>query len=382
MHYVIDSLVQRGADSWRASLHPVFDDGARGERVFHTIRARNRRIAKREAEELRSSLEDVQREEASTPTDAPTLLEWQSEWADQLQATGSIRGRTAQTYRDSIRLSGPIANKRITEITTEDVIDAVQLMLEGGISPNTAASRVGAIRSSLERARDEGWIDKNPARRVKPPKRVETKGRALTKAERERLMATLPSLDGYLPIAVTMALSAGVRREEACGLQYRDLNTESGMLSIERAVVRDEFGGICVKEPKTASSRRKLPAANALLDAVSKRKTWHERRCRAAGMKFKDTFFILGDIDGEPPDPNRLQTDFKALCGSIGLDCTYHWLRHTFATMLLANKVDVATVARWLGHSDPGFTLRVYCSPDDEAFFRSLDTVNRFFDTN
>lgn len=377
MHYVRDSLVQRGKTSWRASFHPVFDDGTCGERVFETLTGcSNRREAKRAAEERRAVLEEVARLDLDACRDSPTLIEYQSAWAEDLVLTGSVAKRTAHSYVAGVRSMGDIAYEKMGEVRESDVKRSIRYALDEGASPNTVASNFSLMKNAFERALDEGLIASNPCKNVKPPKRVETRPHALSSNDRMLILSLLPQLDGPLPLAIRMALSTGVRGEEARGFTWEDWDDLEARLSVRRAVVKDNDGSVVVKEPKTPASLRTLPVESALNLELGKRMEWQRARCAEYGVPFSKRLFILGDIDGSPYTPDAMQRDFSSFCKAFGIECCFHWLRHTFATGLVAKGVNIRTVAQWLGHTDPGFTLRVYAHADPCALADSLGVVS------
>lgn len=378
MHYVIDALGQRDPGTWRVGMHPVFDDGSKGERVFCTVHARTRREAQRLAEEARAEAEEAQRSgERSAPSGAGlTLLEWQTQWAERLAATGAVAESTAAGYVNAIKGLGRVANMSLDEIEADDIAQALADMIGSGISPNTANARFKAARRALDRACEDGFIDRNPARSLKPPKKVPTKPRSLSSSERERMLSLVPSMSGPLPVAICLGLMAGLRGEEALGLQWRDFDEGDGLLTVRRVVITDKRGATRVEErAKSSSSLRTLPVARELAARLAEQMARHEGLCAKIGMPFSDKLFVLGDVDGAPLGPNRFRKMFKAFSDELGFGCTYHWLRHTFATCMIARGVNVRTVSQWLGHSDPGFTLRTYCDADPAALAASVSAV-------
>ncbi len=79
--------------------------------------------------------------------------------------------------------------------------------------------------------------------------------------------------------------------------------------------------------------------------------------------------FILGtqEPDSCPYNPTQLGKDFAAFCKMNGFSCTFHDLRHTFATMMIAADTDVRTVASYLGHASVSMTLNIYTNVDSDA---------------
>lgn len=194
-------------------------------------------------------------------------------------------------------------------------------------------------------------------------------------------MALLPALEGWLPVAIRLSLAAGLRRGEVCGLRWKDIDFAAGTLSVRRAVARAGDGEGCyVKLPKTKSSRRTLPLEPSLAEALRDRMLSQMKRCAEAGIEFAEGLYVLGDIDGSFLVPSTLASHFAEVAKTFdiaGGECRFHWLRHTFATSMISAGVDVRTVAAWLGHSDPGFTLRVYVDLDERAMRESVAALSR-----
>lgn len=380
MHIAQDSLSQRSKGTWRLSYHPVFDDGTCGEREYTTIKAQTKREAKKLAGEIRTELEEeLRRSEASSPRfSGMTLIQWQERYADELCATGVIRRSTANSYVQAVRSCELIANMDVAAITEQDVKNCLADMVSRSrLCTNTIVKYFRTARSALEHACDEGLIPRNPARRVKAPKMVKTKPRALKADERKAMVDLIGTVANPLKCAAAMGLYMGVRGEEACGFRWSDRVVEDGISFLEvTEVVSMDAGVPVLKEPKTDDSCRRLPESKTLRGLLDERKKEQMARCEKYKVKFSEQLFVLGDIDGKPLSPDSMRKAFSAVCEAAGLHCTFHWLRHTFATRMIAQGVDPRTVARWLGHADPGFTLRTYCDVDEDALLESLDYVD------
>ncbi|MDO4182725.1 MAG: site-specific integrase [Coriobacteriia bacterium] len=92
-------------------------------------------------------------------------------------------------------------------------------------------------------------------------------------------------------------------------------------------------------------------------------------------------FYVCGhnDEQNRPYNPTQLGKDFAAFCSMNGFDCTFHMLRHTFATLMIASGVDVRTVASYLGHANPSMTLDLYASVDPDAKRAAVGRIQAVF---
>jgi integrase len=179
--------------------------------------------------------------------------------------------------------------------------------------------------------------------------------------------------DPVLAIAIKLAAVTGCRRGELCGLRWSDLDTETGVLTVSRAI-KHRYGEdkeLLVGAPKTHQARPIALDSWALAELAGWR-VQVEAVATIAGTEIRPNSYILpGRCEGHrsaydpagrlPERPDRITQAFGRLTAKLGIkDVTFHSLRHFAATQLLGAGVDVRTVADRLGHSDPSITLRVY----------------------
>lgn len=157
-----------------------------------------------------------------------------------------------------------------------------------------------------------------------------------------------------------------MRRGEVCALRWSGLSG-SGAVTVSHALGNGD-GGFYVKEPKTAGSLRTIPLARRAFDML--------RLVRADAVRIANGFALLfggpytpgtQEEKSRPYSPTRLEKGFAAFCKTNGFKCTFHDLRHTFATMMIAGGCDVRTVASYLGHASVPMALDVYADVDPEA---------------
>ncbi len=86
------------------------------------------------------------------------------------------------------------------------------------------------------------------------------------------------------------------------------------------------------------------------------------------------------DPDSHPYHPTRLTREFKSFCKMNGFEMTFHDLRHTSASMMIAGGTDVRTVASYLGHSNVAMTLNTYAEVDPDAKLAAVDKIGEDFD--
>jgi integrase len=157
-----------------------------------------------------------------------------------------------------------------------------------------------------------------------------------------------------------VAASTGMRRGELLGLRWRDIDLDSGELSIRQTHV--SYGKLRVtKEPKTDRGRRTIPVDPRAVVALRAHKRAQAEEKLAAGETYGDQGLVFADEIGEPLRPDTVSAAFRRHVRDAGLPhLTPHGLRHTFATVGLEAGVDVLYIAELLGHSSPAITQSIY----------------------
>jgi integrase len=202
-------------------------------------------------------------------------------------------------------------------------------------------------------------IRDNPAARVSPPRVPRTELEILEPDQLHTILATLADKPIY-PI-VALAIASGARRSELLALRWKDIDLDRGTMRVERSVEQTVSGGLVVKEPKTQSGRRSitLPATTIAMLRAHLRKQLEQRLLLGLG-KIGPKDLLFPNLRGELRSPNALSQEWKGHVRKFGLTTTFHSLRHTHASQLIAAGVDIITVSRRLGHSKPSITLDVY----------------------
>lgn len=139
-------------------------------------------------------------------------------------------------------------------------------------------------------------------------------------------------------------------------------------------------GGFYLKEPKTQSNRRSISLTRHTFATLRAMRA--ESRAKMAEFGLKGDPFILGtqEPDSRPYNPTQLGKDFGAYCKMNGFKCTFHDLRHVFATMMISGGTDVRAVASYLGRASVSMTLNVYADVDPEAKKAAVSKADDAFD--
>jgi integrase len=187
-----------------------------------------------------------------------------------------------------------------------------------------------------------------------------------------------------------MALGTGMRHGEILALRWKDLDltrNERAQLRVEQSVEQTK-AGIRFKPPKTQHGRRRISLPDYVVEELRTHwKAEQERRLMMGLGKSPETDLVFGLIDGAPRKPNSVTTEWRSLVRTMAVPpVSFHSLRHTHASQLIASGMDVLTISRCLGHSSAVITLNIYGDifPDSDdraamaldAAFSSAQTEN------
>lgn len=256
-----------------------------------------------------------------------------------------------------------------------------------GLMPKSLGHVHAALRSILATAVDDGLIPTNPAESKRARQARPRGGKTTRKITADQCWTTeqarafiAATADDDFGTLWTVLLGTGLRRGEAVGLLWTNLDLEGGLLHVRRTVtlvrgkrIVDESGG------KTDAAYRTIVLGDPLVTVLRAHRKQQNKARLAAGPAWHDSDAVFANPDGSELYPGRVTSRFSravkaAKLPAIGL----HGTRHTHATMLLRDGVPVPAVAQRLGHEDAAITLSVYAHfipSDDELAAEATSRV-------
>ena len=235
------------------------------------------------------------------------------------------------------------------------------------LSGKTILEHHRLLRAMLHKAVYWQLIVSNPAERVQSPKARKPKRRSYDDEQTKILLENLEQLsieDTKYKVAIILTVFTGVRLGELMGLEWQDVDFKNGIISINRSSQYLADMGVFTKVPKTESSIREIAIPEFIISLLEEYKLWYEEQKSIYGELWTNSDRLFVQADGKPMHPSTISKWFVKYVGQIGLPViNFHGLRHTNASLLVAQNIDIAVISARLGHAQISTTLDFYVHP-------------------
>lgn len=297
--------------------------------------------------------------------------------------------KTISRYRELLgRAVEAFGHKKLEDIKPVDLLEFYGNLQKdgvrkdgkpGGLAARTVLHHHRAISAVLQDAVEWQVLPSNPATRVRPPK-VKTQPAAFY--DREQTAALLAALDQEpfkYKMMVILALASGARMGELNGLEWSSVDFESNTITISQAAQYLPGKGSFTKDPKNDTSRRTITVPESVMALLKQYKAHQAEEKLKVGDRWQKSGRVFTTWDGLPMFPNTISNWFPKFLTRHKLPhITFHGLRHTNASLLIAAGVNLKNVSVRLGHSNVSTTGNIYAhvlkSVDQEAA-QKLDVI-------
>ena len=244
------------------------------------------------------------------------------------------------------------------------------------LAPKTILHHHRLISSILETAVKWQVLYSNPCDRVETPKVDKKEARYLDEYQAMDLLNCLESESLQHKTMITLLLYSGMRRGELCGLEWNDIDFDNCIIDINKSSQYLPDRGIYKDETKNDTSNRLIKIPPFVLQLLSEhRKAQFMERFRL-GDQWTDSNKLFTQWNGLPIHPDTVTGWFKEFIKKNNLpDITLHSLRHTNASLMIANGVDLRTVSKRLGHAQVSTTTNIYSHAIKSADERAADVL-------
>lgn len=342
--------------------------------------------------------------------DKKTLWEWLDHWLNEC-IKPNVRIKSFEKYESCLKsyIKPKLGDKPIKKLAPEDFRKVFNEMLSRGgragtgVSTSTVRATRRYLAMAFKQAIEDGIVARNIIHATKPPQLVKEEIRPLTESQAGLLLQTAkegeyfylgakqrrkpsPESEYHKAMAYTavmLALNTGMRLGEVFGLKWTDIDLLQKVVNVRRALVSSATRGMIFEEPKTRGSKRRISVTDGVKKALERYQKEQQWYINLLGDKYylKENL-VFANLFGKPFDTSNFTTRyFKKMLVQAGLDreFCFHDLRHTHATLLLKQGVNIKVISERLGHSTIQMTLDTYSHlmPDmQQTAVNALEILN------
>lgn len=381
--------IKQKTDAKGFTVYQVQASDGRGRRVYRTFKPQPTWSAKTTQRELRKFAAQLENElkggqvltkaerreqarrDAAQAAKVQTFRQYVDRvWMPQKRATAARSSLRAYEVNLRLHVLPTLGDSLLGEITPPMITALFYQLQAEGLADKTLNLIWNITGEIFSTAVQDEILDHSPMQKARRPAaskdaKVDQDKKAYTAEEMMRVLEAIgqePLIWRALALLLTMT---GLRRGEACGLQWDCVDFATGEITIKRNVQPCK-GGVYVTTPKTGRERTVL-APPDVLDLL--------RQLRQA-QPVTVRWVFARPHSTEPINPNSVTNHFRQMGRRYGLEDFHpHKLRHTFASIAIEQGADVAAVSKCLGHSTIQTTLAVYTHTNQEATRRAASKV-------
>lgn len=331
---------------------------------------------------LRKLLNEIDENKYIAPSKenlADYLEYWFAHYKKRIKIT-TVSSRKYLMDKHLIR-ENPFSNKELSKVTTSDIDSFYDLKLDEGYSASTIRKMHQLLNQAFSQAVKWKKVANNPVIDADPPP---------VKKE-EMKVWSFNEIDLFLEhckeerhhITFLLAIYTGMRRGEILGLKWSHIDFKNKTIQVERSLAHVAREGYVLSPPKSEKSYRYVPIPDMLLDELRSHKNRQEKWKERLGPSYLDQDLVICTETGTFQDPRNV---LRVMAGIIKKakvsSIRFHDIRHTHASILLSEGVDIVRVSARLGHSNPKITLETYAhlmvNVDNETadiFYNALKTA-------
>lgn len=313
---------------------------------------------------------------------AQPLTEYLTDW---------INGSAARLQQSTVDGYHKMTCGRITEffgercmtvgdLAGEDLNEFYEYLDDKGLTAATALRYHGLIHAALKYAVKKEYLDDNPCDHADRPKQEKYHASFYSEDEVRALLTAAKGETAYIPIL--LAAYYGLRRSEALGLKWSNIDFQTKTISISHKVVEANDGGKYrpkgFDKMKNKSSNRMLPLIPEVESELLNHYAQQKRNAQILGSAYSHEYddYVCIDQTGCLLRPNYVTTHFGMILRKNGLrHIRFHDLRHTCASLLLKHGIPMKAIQEWLGHSTFEVTANTYAHLDYSSKQRSAQQI-------
>ncbi len=358
------TLIELGNGKYRCRISFVDENGKRVQRSKTYTAA-----GKKEARQIMRDFRD-ECQKNNVPQSLSTLTDLYNSFKE--YHCCNVQDGTKQAYKNSWKLLKSYHEKKLSTIKP----NVIKAMLS--VAPPDSRSQKAvyqlltamygyAVRSEL--------LTYNPTINVKAPKYKAPEKKTLSDEQKQLLNTIIETQPKKYQVIYYLTVTLGFRREEVCALKWSDIDFDNKILRINRTAVALDGQGTVIKEKgKTDKAKSSLPLSDKHIEILKDYKAYTVEELSRLGV---DTDFLFYQNNGDIINVSSVSHWFKKIIKGCEIEgITFHSLRHTCATNLLRQGVDIATVAAILRDSIET-VAKTYLHTDEKIMRKAIEALSQ-----
>jgi integrase len=298
--------------------------------------------------------------------DKITLEEYLKDWME-VFVTPRLKQTTVDGYQRNITKHvipyiGKIPLQKLKAMNIERLYNTLRqsgrVDGNGGLSAKSIVYVHRVLRKALSQAYKNELISKNPADLVTPPSAPKYRAKVF---DAESIVKLLNGIKGSkYELTIALAALSGLRRGEALGLRWSDVNLRDGTITVNQQLVPTSKG-LQFDLPKTDSSNRTILVSPYITELLSRQRKLQSDQQKLLGDAYQKYNLVCCHEDGSPINPSHFSKIFANILEANKLEhIRFHDLRHSNATAMLRANIPHKVASKMLGHSSIGITMDLY----------------------
>lgn len=253
----------------------------------------------------------------------------------------------------------PFANKPLSKITTEDIDAFYNLKIDEDYSSSYIRKMHQVLIQSFNQAVKWKRIKYNPIIDADPPAVKKEEMKIWSYDEINTFLKHCKGERHFL--SFFLAIYTGMRRGEILGIKWSDIDFKNKTIHVQRSLAYIPKKGYILTSTKTRKSNRIVPISDLVMNELIKYREQQENWKAQLGELYQHEDFVISTETGSKQDPRNVLRVLKRLITTSGVtQIRFHDFRHTHASILISNGVDVVKVSKRLGHANAKITLETY----------------------